>query len=44
MPQVLRLRFPRLYIRLSEALTRKNPRGWSALAINYVGKYRLESR
>jgi SAM-dependent methyltransferase len=44
MPQALRLRFPRLYIRLSEALTRRNPRGWAPLAINYIGKYRLDRR
>jgi ubiquinone/menaquinone biosynthesis C-methylase UbiE len=41
LPQFLRLRFPGAYIRLSEAITRANPRGWSWLAINYIGSYAL---
>jgi SAM-dependent methyltransferase len=41
LPQFLRLRCPGAYIRLSEAITRANPRGWSWLAINYIGSYGL---
>ena len=42
LPQFLRLRFPSLYIRLSEAITRANPRRGSWLAINYIGSYVLK--
>ena len=40
----LRLRFPSLYIRLSEALTRADMHRRGVLAINYIGKYALERK
>ena len=40
-PAALRRRFPRLYIQLSEALTRGPTSWWRPLAVNYIGKYRL---
>ncbi len=41
LPGVMRLRYPNLYIKLSEAITRVCPRFAGFLATNYVGKYQL---
>ena len=41
-PGRIRSRFPRLYIRLSEAMGRTVPGLWGFLAVNYIGKYVLE--
>ena len=42
-PGRLRSRFPGLYIRLSEAMGRTLPALWGFLAVNYIGKYVLET-
>lgn len=41
-PTRVRLRFPRAYMRLSEWIGRTTPNALGFLAVNYVGKYRLE--
>ena len=38
----LRLKYPNLYIRLSEAMSRSSPNVWRFFAANYIGRYRLE--
>jgi ubiquinone/menaquinone biosynthesis C-methylase UbiE len=42
MPRFLQLKFPNVYIRLSEALTKSNSTFWSFLAVNYIGRYSLK--
>lgn len=41
LPEVVRRRWPRLYISLSEAIGRHAPRLFGFSAVNYLGKYRL---
>ena len=42
LPPFLLARLPRLYTRLSEAITRSNPDLWSPLAANYIARYALD--
>lgn len=44
LPISLRSHFPGLYIRLSEAIQRWNPKSLGFLAVNYIGKYVLEHK
>ena len=41
LPRVLQMKFPELYIRISENLNRSNSTLLSFLAVNYIGKYTL---
>jgi hypothetical protein len=43
LPRLLQLKFPNFYIGLSEKLARSNSTFWSFLAVNYVGKYKLQT-